>query len=60
MNDVYKEGHGAYCNGLTAEANPYKGQAAKEEEWNEGWEDAKIDADLNRRSICADRLEPIE
>ena len=60
MNDAYEEGREAYRKGLPVDANPYKGQAEKEQKWDEGWEDVKIDADLNRRSICADKLGPID
>ncbi len=60
MNDAYNEGQEAFRKGLIVDANPYKGRAEDEKKWEEGWEDAKIDADLNRRSICSDRLESID
>ena len=60
MNDVYDEGREAYRSGSPADANPYKGQAEKEKKWDEGWEDAKIDAEMKRRTICSDRLESPE
>ncbi len=60
MNDVYGEGQEAFRKGLAVDANPHKGQAENEKKWEEGWEDAKIDADLDRRSICSDKLEPID
>lgn len=52
MSDVYQEGYDALGKGLTLDDNPYVGQAEKEKRWNEGWEDAKIDRDLQTRSIC--------
>lgn len=60
MNDAYHEGQEAFRKGLTVDANPYKGQADGERQWDEGWEDAKIEADLRRRSICSDKLEPFD
>ncbi len=60
VDNPYEQGHEAYLKGLAAEANPYKGQVEKQEAWEEGWEDAKIGAELKRRSICSDKLEPIE
>jgi hypothetical protein len=60
MNDTYEEGCAAYRKELPVEANPYKGQVEKEQKWNDGWEDAKIDSALKQRSICSDKLEPIE
>lgn len=60
MNAAYAEGQEAFRKGLTLEANPYQGQPEKSRKWEEGWEDAKIDADNKRRSVCSDKLEPIE
>ena len=60
MDDAYHQGQEAFRKGLAVDANPYKGQAESEEKWEVGWEDAKIDADLNRRSICSDKLEPMD
>lgn len=59
MNDAYSEGREAFRRGLAVDANPYKGHIENERKWEEGWEDVKIDADLNRRSICSDKLEPM-
>jgi hypothetical protein len=60
MDDAHNEGQEAFRKGLTVDANPYKGQAENEKKWEEGWEDAKIEADLKRRSICSDKLETID
>jgi len=35
------------------DANPYE-EETKHQQWDEGWEDAKMDTDLNRRSICSE------
>ena len=60
MNDAYEEGLGTFSKELPVDVNPYKGQVEKEKMWDDGWEDAKIDTTLKQRSICADKLEPIE
>jgi hypothetical protein len=54
MSDAYQDGQDAFQQGVNIDANPYQGQAGKEESWADGWEDAKLEADLKRRSICAD------
>jgi hypothetical protein len=59
MDKPYEQGQEAFRKGLVAEANPYKEQVEEQKAWQEGWEDAKIEADLKRRAICADRREPI-
>jgi ribosome modulation factor len=58
MGNPYEQGQEAFVKGLSADANPYKEQAENQKAWQEGWEDAKIEADLKRRAICADRREP--
>jgi hypothetical protein len=58
MGNPYEQGQEAFLKGLTAGSNPHKEQAEKQRAWQEGWEDAKIEADLRRRDICADRREP--
>lgn len=60
MDNPYEQGQEAFRQGLAAEINPYKGQVEKQRAWDEGWEDAKIEADLKRRAICADKREPLE
>ena len=54
MDDAYQEGYDAFVKGLALEANPYGQEAEKKKAWEAGWEDAKIDADLKRRSICSE------
>jgi ribosome modulation factor len=53
MNDAYQEGYDAFKNRLAQEDNPYDTDVEKEK-WDEGWEDAKMDGDLNRRSMCSE------
>ncbi len=55
MNDAHQEGYDAFKRGLPQDDNPYPADADKKRRWEEGWEDAKIDTDLNRRSICSER-----
>jgi len=55
MSDAYQEGYDAYGKGLTLDDNPYAAEAQKQDRWNEGWEDAKLDVDLKQRSICQDK-----
>jgi len=38
---------------LALDDNPYEQEADKKKAWEAGWEDAKIDADLKKRSICS-------
>jgi len=53
MDDVYQEGYDAFVKGLALDDNPYGQEAEKKKAWEAGWEDAKIGADLKRRSICS-------
>jgi hypothetical protein len=53
MNDAYQEGYDAFKKRLAPSDNPYKEEVEKQQ-WDEGWEDAKMDTDLNRRSICSE------
>jgi hypothetical protein len=53
MTDAYKEGYDAFKKRLSQTDNPSK-EEAERQQWEEGWEDAKMDADLNRRSICSE------
>ena len=52
MNNVYLEGYDAFKKRLPQSDNPYKEEAEKQQ-WDDGWEEAKMDTDLNRRSICS-------
>ena len=54
MNAVYKEGYDAFARKVALDANPYKGQADKEIQWADGWEDAKLDADIPRPKVCSE------
>ncbi len=56
--DVYQEGYQAFNGGLNLDDNPYAAEAQKQDRWIEGWEDAKIDGDLQRRSICRENPSP--
>ncbi len=53
MNNPYQDGYDAFNKRLPQSANPCKDDAQKKL-WDEGWEDAKMDADLSRRSICSE------
>ena len=53
MSETYQEGFQAFVDGMTLEDNPYD-DAVKREKWDEGWEDAKIDKDSQRRSVCSE------
>ena len=52
MDEVYKEGYEAFAKRLGPDNNPYADDSPKRAKWNDGWEDAKIDVDLDRKSIC--------
>lgn len=52
MNDAYQDGYAAFGKAVSQDANPFRGDAEKEKRWDDGWEDAKIDAEVRRRSIC--------
>ena len=54
MDAVYKEGYDAFAKRIKLEANPYKGRVDKESKWADGWEDAKIDADIPRPKVCSE------
>jgi ribosome modulation factor len=53
MNDAYQDGYAAFGKGVSLDANPFRGDAEKEKRWDDGWEDAKMEAELKKRSICA-------
>ena len=53
MNDAYREGYDAFKKRVSQDDNPYKAEVEKQK-WDEGWEDAKMDADVKRRSICSE------
>ncbi|NUQ65597.1 MAG: hypothetical protein HUU20_24270 [Pirellulales bacterium] len=55
MNNAYDEGFQAFRQGLVLADNPYQGENEKKRQWDAGWEDAKIETDLKKRSICADK-----
>lgn len=55
MCDAYREGYDAFGRGAAMEENPYDEDGLKRDRWDEGWEDAKIDKDSQRRSICQER-----
>ena len=55
MSDAYHEGYEAFGRGLTIDENPHADDIQQRDRWTEGWEDAKIDKDSDRRSICTDR-----
>lgn len=54
MNAVCKEGYDAFDKKIKLEDNPYKGQVDKESQWADGWEDAKMDADIPRPKVCSE------
>ncbi len=53
MSDAFQAGYQAFADTLPPEENPYD-DAEQRAQWNEGWEDAKIDKDSQRRSICSE------
>ena len=55
MNDPYQEGREAFRKGLALAENPYREPPESRKKWEAGWEDAKIEADLSRRSICSEQ-----
>ncbi|HUT10640.1 MAG TPA: hypothetical protein VMY42_09090 [Thermoguttaceae bacterium] len=55
MGDAYKEGYEASKKGAVQDANPYAEEAEKSQQWNEGWEDARIEGELDRNQICRER-----
>jgi hypothetical protein len=54
MNAVYLAGYHAFKKHLPQSDNPYTEEAEKQQ-WDEGWEDAKMDADRNRPQPCHPR-----
>lgn len=54
MNIAYDEGYEAFRKGLMLTDNPFQGESERKQQWDAGWEDAKIEADLKQRSICRD------
>lgn len=53
MNDAYREGYDAFYQAASLDANPYQSETEKKR-WDDGWEDAKMEADLKTRSICSE------
>ena len=54
MNNIYLEGYDAFKKHLPQGDNPYK-EEAEQKQWDDGWEEAKMDADLNRPQPCHPR-----
>jgi hypothetical protein len=55
MHDAYEVGYDSFNTGLALSDNPYAGEAREANRWDTGWEDAKIEADLQQRSLCLDK-----
>ncbi len=53
-DSFYRAGYDAFGEQQDIDANPYSDDSEKGKSWEAGWEDAKIDEDLSRRSICHD------
>jgi ribosome modulation factor len=53
MNDAYQAGYDAFKKRLPQDDNPFADEAERQQ-WDEGWEEGKMDADLHRRSICSE------
>jgi hypothetical protein len=58
MSDAYQEGYNAFKEGSKLDENPHPTKTEQSRSWEEGWEDAKIEAGLQARSICADKNKP--
>ena len=56
MSDAYEDGYVAFGKAISSDANPFRGDAEKQKRWDDGWEDAKLDAEIRRRSICSGEL----
>jgi ribosome modulation factor len=54
MNDAYQDGYAAFGKAVSLDANPFRGDTEKEKLWDDGWEDAKMEAEVKRRSICSE------
>ena len=54
MSDTYQEGYDAFKKRLPQSDNPYK-EGNEKQQWDDGWEDAKMDADHNRPQPCHPR-----
>ena len=52
MQDAYQKGREAFQEGLKAEQNPHPERTESRKQWEEGWEEAMMEADLKRPSIC--------
>jgi ribosome modulation factor len=52
MKNAFQEGYDAFQKGLKPENNPYSDQTEDKAQWEEGWEDAMMAADLKRPSPC--------
>ncbi len=55
MSDAYQEGNEAFAKGAKPDDNPYGENDLHRDRWNEGWEDAKIDQDAKRSSVCGEK-----
>lgn len=45
---AWQRGYNAYYNTSTQAGNPYKQGTQRHSEWNEGWEEGKIDAQIKQ------------
>ncbi len=53
MVDAYEEGRAAFQNGVKLEKNPYSENTEQRKRWEEGWEEAMMEADLKRPTPCS-------
>lgn len=52
MEAAYQEGRNAFQKGLKLENNPYSETTERKKRWEEGWEEAMMEADLKRPTPC--------
>lgn len=52
MGDAYHEGREAFQKHLKLKDNPYSENTEQRKRWEEGWEEAMMEADLKRPTPC--------
>jgi|GEM_PF-4370226 len=52
MVDAYQEGREAFQKHLKLKDNPYAENTEERKRWEEGWEEAMMEADLKRPTPC--------
>jgi hypothetical protein len=54
MSNAYEQGKQAFGKAVPLSENPHPAASQEKAEWETGWEDAKIEADLKRRAVCSE------